>query len=285
MDTLLTWLDAIMTNPFFQTGIVILLTFITRHIVLKRIRQNATFLSEKQRFSMMLIKNVLWMITLLVIAYIWWPQIHTFALSVTAIAVALAIATKELIQCMSGALLRTTNGSFSIGDWIEINQMCGEVVDQTMFSTMIHEVDLKNNRYSYTGKTISLPNSLYLHHPVKNLNFLKQYVYHQFNITVPQPFDPYLIKPLLLERIEHHSQPFIDVASRYNSMLEYRMGLDLPCHTPVIQITTSDLAHIVISITIFCPTKEAFSLEQKLMQDFWQLYQQHKPEDDGNSKP
>lgn len=78
------------------------------------------------------------------------PEIETFALSITAIAVALVIATKELILCVSGALYRASSKAFQIGDWIEIGPHFGEVVDHGIGSTTLQVVS--RHDCAFTGR-------------------------------------------------------------------------------------------------------------------------------------
>mgnify|MGYP001215256827 CR=1 FL=1 len=57
-----------------------------------------------------------------------------------AIAVALVIATKELILCVSGALIKGGARSFNIGDRIQVKEFRGDVIDQNLLTTTILEV-------------------------------------------------------------------------------------------------------------------------------------------------
>ncbi|MDZ7811403.1 MAG: hypothetical protein U5L11_16880 [Arhodomonas sp.] len=61
-------------------------------------------------------RNLAVIIAAIGLVLIWLPALHTFALSITAFAVALVIATKELILA-SGTVLRTLSRPFEIGDW------------------------------------------------------------------------------------------------------------------------------------------------------------------------
>src|SRR5690606_4205598 len=112
-----------------------------------------------------------------------------FAFSIAAVTLALVIATKELILCFSGAMLRAGTGAFTIGDWIEVGANRGEVIDFNLFSTTLQELDRPPNDYSFTGKVIVIPNSLFLSEPIKNLNFSKRYAFHRFNIAIDTCFN------------------------------------------------------------------------------------------------
>ena len=57
------------------------------------------------------------LLILLGLAMIWAAQIQTLALSMFAVAAAIVVATKELIMCLSGSILRSVTKQYSIGDY------------------------------------------------------------------------------------------------------------------------------------------------------------------------
>lgn len=255
--------------------IAILLLFGTRHLALRAIRQRSQFLSEAQRRWMSYIKNFTGLLLVIFLLVIWLPEVQEFALSITAITVALVIATKELILCFSGTFLKASTGSFSIGDWIEVNNVRGEVIDQNILATTIQEIS-PDNRYSYTGSTTTIPNSMFLSHQIKNLNFVKRYVFHSFTLTTEPEVRIADAEKLILQKIAQYSKDFSEVARRYNHLIEARAGIDIPGPEPRITLSTTESGKHMISLTLFCPTQEAYKLEQKLTRDFLEFLHQQK---------
>ena len=166
-------IDHLHTNSLVSTVILVAAIGLGRWLLVRLVRGEDIVLHEEQRRWISRIKNG--SLTLLVIGlvFVWLPELNTFALSITAFAVAFVIATKELILCVSGTLLRVGSQAYRVGDWIDVNGISGEVVDHSLLSTSVAEIDSKHNRYDFTGKTVVLPNSAFLVHHVKNQNFLK----------------------------------------------------------------------------------------------------------------
>lgn len=198
-------------------------------------------------------------------------------LSLTAIAVAIVVASKEIILCFTGSIQRASSRSFRIGDWIEVGKICGEVIEHNMMATVIQEIDLHHGQYHYTGKTATLPNSMFFTYPVKNLNFMKRYVYHNFSIVVRDFVNLYPLLPTIITKIDHHSEDFIDVARRYNSVIEKHAGLDLPGSEPHIHISSSNTGEQIVHFMLFCPTERATHLEQDIRRDFMEEYERAFP--------
>jgi len=276
-------IDFLLTHKLIFTALIIVLISLIRRIVLYKIRGDVAFVSEEQRSWMSRTKNGTFVITVLLLFVLWQSEINEFALSVTAIAVAIVVASKEIILCFTGSIQRASSRSFRIGDWIEVGKICGEVIEHNMMATVIQEIDLYHGQYHFTGKTATLPNSMFFTYPVKNLNFMKRYVYHDFSIIVPGFVNLYPMVPGMLEKIDEHISYFSDVAKRYNSMIEKHAGVDLPGAEPHIHITSGATGEQVVHFMLFCPTDKATHLEQEIRADFMALYEEHFPKEESSS--
>ncbi|WP_159652504.1 mechanosensitive ion channel family protein [Vibrio atypicus] len=276
-------IDFLLTHKLIFTALIIVLISLIRRIVLYKIRGDVAFVSEEQRSWMSRTKNGTFVITVLLLFVLWQSEINEFALSVTAIAVAIVVASKEIILCFTGSIQRASSRSFRIGDWIEVGKICGEVIEHNMMATVIQEIDLYHGQYHFTGKTATLPNSMFFTYPVKNLNFMKRYVYHDFSIIVPGFVNLYPMVPGMLEKIDEHISYFSDVAKRYNSMIEKHAGVDLPGSEPHIHITSGATGEQVVHFMLFCPTDKATHLEQEIRADFMALYEEHFPKEEPSS--
>ncbi|HDY8226279.1 mechanosensitive ion channel protein MscS [Vibrio vulnificus] len=270
-------IEFLLQHKLFFTALIIIFVVLVRQVILARIRGEVAFITEKQRSWMSRTKNGAFAITSLILFVLWQSEINQFALSVTAIAVAIVVASKEIILCFTGSIQRASSRSFRVGDWIEVGKISGQVIDHNMMATVIQEIDLNHGQYHYTGKTVTLPNSMFFTYPVKNLNFMKRYVYHNFLIVVPDFVNLYPLLPDLENKIEEQCHYFSDVAKRYNAMIEKHAGVDLPGAEPHIHITSSAAGEQVVNFMIFCPTEKAVHLESLIRQDFMSLYEERYP--------
>ncbi|ADN75894.1 MscS Mechanosensitive ion channel [Ferrimonas balearica DSM 9799] len=268
----------LLENKLLLSALLVFFILLIRRLVLSRIRGDAMFLSEDQRKWISLTKNGAFSILVLSIFLVWKSEISEFALSVTAIAVAVVVASKEIILCFTGSIQRASSRSFRIGDWIEVGKISGEVIEHNLMATVIQEIDLYHGQYHFTGKTITLPNSMFFTYPVKNLNFMKRYVYHSFSIIVPGFNNLYPLLPDLIQKIEHHCEEFIDVARRYNGVIEKHAGVDLPGPDPHIHINSGATGEQIVHVMLFCPTEQATHLEQQIRSDFMDAYHSAYPD-------
>ena len=245
-----------------------------RWFAIRQIRRDSGILKTADRRAISVLHHGAVAIVIATIVLIWLPQLQRFMLSITAIAVALVVATKELLLCLLGTLMIRSSRAFVIGDWIAVQERFGEVIERNLLSTMIQEVEPRG--YTYTGRTVVLPNSLFLGASVANQNFLKRYQFHAFSITIDPDAFPFDAEERLEQRLRSLTEPFAEVARRYNHVLELRTGIDIPDPEPSIEFTTNDTAKLVTTMTVFCPTERIVELEKAMVREFFDWYRTNR---------
>ncbi|SFH39325.1 Small-conductance mechanosensitive channel [Palleronia marisminoris] len=259
--------------------LLLVVLWIARKIVVGTIRARTELPPHDQRRLIATSRNVFLFLLLVGLVLIWAPQLRTFALSLTAVAVAIVVATKELILCLSGAVLRATTRAFGIGDWIEVGDNRGEVTDHTLLATTLEEFGTGPHIYTPTGRMIVLPNSMLLTTPVRNQTALREDTYHRFAVTL-DPVPALGGKREVVTRIVHrHYEPFRERAARASDLIERRTRSDLPDPTPAIRLRTSDLGKLRVEITLFCPSREAERLESDITWDLLATLRSADPKD------
>ncbi len=129
------------------------------------------------------VRNLLLIVALIGLIMIWAPQLRTFALSLTAVAIALVVATKELILCLSGSALRTFTRAYSVGDYVHVGTSRGEVIDYNLLATRLNELEQRDGSFVPTGRKIVLPHSLLFGGAVRAQSQTEGRVPHSFRLT------------------------------------------------------------------------------------------------------
>ncbi|QHQ36190.1 mechanosensitive ion channel family protein [Algicella marina] len=237
-----------------------------RYLLILLVRRRAQILSDRQRRAILMIRNAASVALLAAIVIVWSNELEAFIFSIAAFIFAIVVASKEVIMCFSGGLVRSASGAFTVGDWIEVGPHSGEVVDITATVTQLQEFDRID--FEHTGKVITLPNSVFLNTPVVNHSFRKRYIFHEFVITAePHPGTEELratIEAALVEAVK----PFEEVALRYRSMLEHRNGIAFPGGEPEVRVRTTDFAKFRYEARLFCPREQAGKMERAAMKAF-----------------
>lgn len=234
--------------------------WLLRKAVVRLIHGPSDVISDDRRWWMVTTRNVLTVAIVISLLALWAPEIGDFALSITAFIVALVIATKELILCISGAAWASVTRPFDVGDWVEIGGHSGEVVDATMMGTVLQEIEPREFRY--TGRTIAVPNSQLLTQPVVNHNFRKRFLHHEFVLHTAAGADAPAVRDAIAAALAAEAEDFAELARRYVGVIEKRAGVKLPDVAPTVRVQTNPLANVEYRCSLFCPRERAVDIEQ-----------------------
>lgn len=250
------------------TALLLVALLVLRHLIARWIVRGAHILDENQRRQLVWLRMAVTVLFVLGVLAIWGGALQTVLLSLTAVVLALVIATKELLMCVSGFALRATSRLFSVGDWIECNGLRGEITDHSIMSTTLLETDPPEFGYGYTGRRMVVPNSLFLTHAVRTSFITRRWVMHRFVITLETPVDASAAADWLAARAERAVAPFIDEARPANAELDRRLGVDVEGPDPEIGLGTSDIGKQQFRVLVFCPRVQALALERDITADF-----------------
>jgi hypothetical protein len=239
-----------------------------RLLLVRGLLQSERLSLETRRRWVVHVRNVLALIFVVGLAFIWGGQLSTFAVSLVAIAVAIVLATKELILCLSGAVLRMSSNAYTLGDRIEISGTRGNVLDQTLLSTTVLEIGPGQVSQQYTGRAVIFPNSLLLNHPVVNETYLKDYVVHVITIPLKADEDWQAAEKVLLEIAMAECAPFLDEAGRHMKDLEGKAWLDAPSVRPRVNVHLPEPGRVNLLLRVPAPAHRISRLEQAILRRF-----------------
>lgn len=263
-------LSALSGLPWGDIGATVLIVAVTlglRWLIVRHIRGDGETISPDQRRWIAVIRNVSIGVILVSLVLIWALEISKVALSVAAFAVAIVLAGKELILCLSGGVYRALARPFGTGDWIAVGTVRGEVLSVGIVSVELKELAPEADvRQAYTGRTISLPNSMLLGQSVQNLTYTRKFDYHTFHITAEAAtVHPSEDLDFLRQEVAAAWSEYEALAVRYWSMIRRQTGVDLHNPQPEVNIGTTELGHVSFQVRIYCQRHMAGEVENRLV--------------------
>jgi small-conductance mechanosensitive channel len=241
---------------------------VLRFILLRAVVERESVPLDVRRRLVVQIRNVLGFVFVLGLFFILANELRAFAVSLVAIAVAVVLATKELILCLSGTALRIGANAYTIGDRIEINGVRGNVIDQTFLATTILEIGPGHVTSQYSGRAIVFPNSLLLVHPLINETYMKEYIVHVMTIPLAVTDDWQAAEKILLGIADEACQPFLERAARHMKELEGKNWMDVPSVTPRVSIQIPEPGRVNLLLRIPTPAHRTSRLEQVILRRF-----------------
>lgn len=212
-------------------------------------------------------RNGFLLLMLLGLVMIWGEELRTLALSIVAIAVAFVVATKELILCFTGSILKSGSRSFVLGDRIQVKDLRGDVIDQTLLATTILEVGPGKNMHQRTGRRIVIPNALFVSEPVVNESFTTHYDFHVFTVPFKREDNWQAAQTALLESANRHCAPYLELVRRYMSKIGNQRGLTMPTVEPRVTLQVPVAGEIHLTVRLPVKVGERNFIEQGILSE------------------
>ena len=269
-DTVRQWLHTLpVREEVVESVLMVVALLVFRGILLNLyLRRHPHYSIEEKRRSLVLSRNLTLILTIFGLAIIWATQIQTLALSMFAVAAAIVVATKELIMCLSGSILRSVTKQYSVGDYIEVDGLRGRVVDINLLNTLMMQIGPNPLVGQLSGKTLSFPNSLLLNHSVRRDNILGDYVIHTVEIPVPIHLDSDVIVGRLKAVLEPLCQPYVPAIQRHLENVQAEKLFITPAAQPrVTRVPHDDKVYLII-VRYASPVAKRLEIQQAVLDEF-----------------
>lgn len=248
--------------------VLLLLVLIRRSLTVSAQKKFKNDSERKRRWSSS-IKNISSLLMIIALASVWFDEIQNFAISIAAFIVAIVLATREYIQCVLAYLYQTTARQYRVGDWVEVNGVTGEVANTDWITTTLYQLSIKCGKYQYTGRTLVIPNSLFITNSFTNLNYMRRYVNHSFYLVSDKGENPLEMQQHLQKILDESCIEFQETAERYRSVIERKLEITIPGDKNRVRVGTTDVGHLRYMFNVFCPTEMAKDIEQTVVVEFF----------------
>jgi small-conductance mechanosensitive channel len=137
----------------------------------------------------------------------------------------LAVAMKDFIVAFFGWFTLMGKNGISVGDWVEINGVSGEVIELGLLKTVLLELGNWTDTGHPTGRQVAFSNSFAMEGHYFNFSTTGQWLWDELEVTLPAASDPYLLADEIRKLVEHETdadsiqaaQDWERVTSRYGA--------------------------------------------------------------------
>jgi len=246
----------------------IIFVFILRLAIAGALNNAAKMPIEKRRRYFVNLNSITSILILFSVFLIWSDEIRSLALSLAAILVAFIIASKELVLNFMGGIFKLTQKSFHLGDRIEIEGIRGDVIDRSLLSTTILEIGPGHETHQLTGRSINIPNGIFLTKSLTNESYLKNYVLHTFKIPLKTNSNWQERELLLIDICEDHCGHYFEEAQKHFDKIQKNSHLEVPILKPRIHINIVSPDQIDLIVRITAPAAMKGRIEQRILKDY-----------------
>jgi small-conductance mechanosensitive channel len=113
----------------------------------------------------------------------------------------LTVALKDFIVAFIGWFVLMGKNGIRVGDWVEINGVSGEVVELSMFHTVLLETGNWTDAGHPTGRRVTFTNSYAIERHYFNFSTSGQWLWDELTVTVPFGRDPHRVADAIQKEI------------------------------------------------------------------------------------
>lgn len=249
-----------------STLILLVTIIVLRGLVVRFIRRNV-FATDLRRKWLVNSRNGLLLLLLLGLVLIWGNELRALALSVVAIAIAFVVATKELILCLTGSLIKSSSGAFNLGDRIQIKDFRGDVIDHNLLTTTILEVGPGKTMHQRSGRMITIPNALLVSEAVTRESFTEKFAFHTFSVPFKREDDWPAARRAFQEAAGRHCSSYLEQGREHMDRVSARWGLGLPPVEPRVSIHVPSAGEVHLVIRLPVPIGQRHAIEQAILDE------------------
>jgi small-conductance mechanosensitive channel len=224
---------------------------------------------NKQRERLVLLRNLVFMVAAFAILAIWATKIAGLAVSLAAVAGAMLIVGKDFFMCLLGSVVIAFARQYRVGDYIEVGNCSGKVINIDLFTTTLAET---GHAHQITGKALTFANSSVFTQPVRNTSATGEYIVNLFVIPVPFDVDFVHAEICAFNAAQEVSKEWQAAADIHLSRMERRDFVDLPSAKPKILWESVDTRQKNLVVRFTCPMDMRISSEQAIYRAFWGSY-------------
>jgi len=142
---------------------------------------------------------------LLILLIIFGPprQVSTMIGLITA---GITVVMKDFIVAFFGWFTLMGNNGLSVGDWVEIEGVSGEVIEIGLLKTVLLEMGNWTETGHPTGRRVAFPNSFAIEGHFFNFSTSGQWLWDELRLTLPAAGDPYATAEQIREIVEQQTQ-------------------------------------------------------------------------------
>jgi small-conductance mechanosensitive channel len=230
------------------------LIFLVRRALLGLVRARVEDAATQYRW-VKTSRYVALVLTVLVLALVWFTAIRSLGTFFGLLSAGLAIALKDLVADFAGWVFIVARRPFGLGDRIQIGPHAGDVVDRGIFQFAIMEIGNWVQADQSTGRVIHVPNAQVFTEPLANYSAGFGYLWNELPILVTFESDWRQAKELLAALAKDLTQEVVSEARRPRADADRRLLIHYPTLTPVVYTSVLD-SGVLLTIRYLCRPRE-----------------------------
>ena len=193
---------------FLLRSLAVILAILLVTVLLTRVIRHSFHATDRRRLHQLRTIAVIALqaipaVVILIIIFGPPSQLSTIIGLITA---AVTVVMKDFIVAFLGWFTLMGKNGISVGDWVEIEGVSGEVIEIGLLKTVLLEMGNWTDTAQPTGRRVAFSNSFAMAGHYFNFSTAGQWRWDEIHITLPPSGDPYQTAHKIGEIVEHETQ-------------------------------------------------------------------------------
>jgi len=235
---------------------------------------NRKIKDDKRRYHIRrTVTYVYTVILFLGIGSIWFKGLASLGTFLGLAGAGLAVALHETIANIAGFFFIEARKPFRVGDRVEIDHVCGDVIDIRLFEFSLVEVGNWVDADQSTGRIVHVPNSMVLKTPLSNYHIGFEYIWNEIPVLITFESDWKKAKALLQEIGKENAEHLSQGAQTQIRRAARKYLMVVGTLTPTVYTTVKD-SGVMLTIRYLVDPRQRRNTEQKMWEDVLNAFAQ-----------
>jgi small-conductance mechanosensitive channel len=194
----------------------------------------------------------------------------------------LTVALKDFIVAFVGWFVLMGRNGIRVGDWVEINGVVGEVLEISLFRTVLLETGNWTDTGHPTGRQVAFVNSYAIEGHFFNFSTSGQWLWDEIEILIPSDQDPYPTIDAIQKMVTKETEADAKAAEAEWKQATVRHSLQSVSATPAVNLKPTT-AGVEVHVRYITHAHERFATRAKLYQALVALLHQRTSNQDSGT--
>ena len=220
------------------------------------------------------VKNGYYIIIVILLAFIWFDKIGSFATFFGLVSAGVAIALQDPLVNLAGWFFIIIRKPLKVGDRIQINGIAGDVIDVRFFQFTINEINNWVDADQSTGRIIHIPNGYVFKYPQANYLQGFPHIWNEIGVLVTFESNWKKAKKTLEDIVNEHAEKFSFSARRKLLEASKKFMIFYRNLTPIVYVTVKD-SGVMLNIRYLVQPRKRRASEDEIWQDILEAFARH----------
>jgi len=179
--------SSFLENPYILNSIYTFLTFCFLYLISRALHRliNSNVHDLKRRHHLRKITFYICVFIFVIVSLaIWTTAMPSVTTVISFVGAGIALALHEVILSFAGWILINIKKPFEVGERIEADNIRGDIIDISVFHTIMIEVGNWVDADQSTGRIVTIPNSFIFRRPIYNYTKEFAFIWHEIPIMI-----------------------------------------------------------------------------------------------------